>query len=166
MADTTLLLGVAGVAGTIAGTATGAIIAAQSTAALDRRREARAHQEEDAMFRGAARLVWLDLAMADGNLAWAALRKRWHPAKVRLPMDAWERHRERLAVRITDPEAWHTVAIGMSALTHLRETTEALWHEQGELPPETVSSIAEVRTLIVAAGDVLRPLADLPPDPL
>jgi hypothetical protein len=148
MADTALILGLAGVVGTITGTAIGAIIGARSTAAMEQRREARHHREGEERLQAAARLVWLDLATADGNLSWAALRKRWHPAGVRLPSDAWERERGRLSIGIADSAAWETVATTMAALNHIKELSAATWTGQSELSSEAVDSINDVRRLI------------------
>lgn len=159
MADTTLIVGVAG---TLAGAATGAFISARATIAVDARRAHREQQEEAIALRGAARLVWLDLAVADSNLGWAASGGTWHPTIVRLPMDAWERHRERLAAGITDPADWDIVANGMAALAHFSALSSD-WSEPRQLRQETVVAIAEVRAVVLGAAEVLRPIAGMAP---
>jgi hypothetical protein len=102
VADTTLILGIAGVLGTLGGSVSGAAIAARATAGVERRSGERQAEADAAALKGAARLVWIDLAVADANLAWAALRRRWDPAKVQTPTEAWEAYRDRLALGITD----------------------------------------------------------------
>lgn len=159
LADTTLILALAGVGGTIAGTALGAAIAARATLVVERRREQRAERDDDAKLRAAARLVWLDLAQADASLAWAALRGRWSPSKVRLPMEAWLEHRERLAVGIADPQGWRVIAEAMAALAHLEVGARAHLAGDGELPPGIVESIKEVRAAVLRAAEIIAPIA-------
>ena len=108
VADSTLIVGLVGVGGTLLGASTGAMIAARAALRVERRREERTERQEAAKLRAAARLVWLDLAQCDTSLLWAEKRGRWSPAKVPLPLDAWEQHRDRLAVEITDQSSWAT----------------------------------------------------------
>lgn len=157
--DTALILGVAGVAGTIIGTGLGATIAARSAFTVERRREQRAEREDEAKLRAAARLVWLDLAQAESNLAWAKMRNRWSRGKVRLPMDAWEQHRERLAVGIDDRETWMTIADAMAVLTHTRAALMTQLGEEGELPLGVADSLTEARALVLRAAAALAPIA-------
>jgi hypothetical protein len=164
MADATVLVSFVGVVGTIAGTAVGAVIAARSTTAVERKREARLEREASSALQGAARLVWLDIALVEANLLWAVNAKEWHPAKVRLPMDAWERHREQLSVAITDPGAWNTIAVAMAGLAHLRGSVGEAWTEPRTLPPGMIDAFVEARRLSLAAASALRPYAALPPE--
>lgn len=90
VSDTALILGLAGVGGTIIGTALGAAVAARSALSVERRREQRNERTENDRLRAAARLVWLDLAQADGNLARCIALNSWSPAKGRIPLTAWE----------------------------------------------------------------------------
>jgi hypothetical protein len=154
-----LILGVAGVAGTIIGTGLGATVAARSAFAVERRREQRTEQEDAVKLRAAARLVWLDLAQAESNLAWSVMRNTWSRGKVRLPMDAWEQNRERLAIGIDDREAWTTIANAMGALTHARAVLGSQLSDAEELPPGVAESLAEARALALRAAAVLAPIA-------
>jgi hypothetical protein len=159
MADTALILGLAGVAGTIVGTGVGAGIAARSASAVELRREQRAERDEETKLRAAARLVWLDLAQVESNLAWAVMRNRWSVGKVRLPMDAWEAHRDRLAVGITDQETWTTVADAMAVLTHTRGAVASQLGPESELPPGVGESLAQARALVLQAAAALASIA-------
>lgn len=164
MADTTWILGVVGVVGTIAGTATGALIAARASSAVEERREQRAAIAEKAADRAAARLVWLEFAQVDANLAWAGERRRWSAAKVRLPMEEWDRHRDRLSIAIADPASWHALAVAMAGLTQLRGLVDKTLDGPEERPIDSgiVESFEATRKLVLIAAEVVRPLADLP----
>jgi hypothetical protein len=159
VSDAALILGVAGLVGTITGTGLGAAIAARSASAVELRREQRADLDDEAKLRAAARLVWLDLAQVETNLAWAAMRNRWSRGKVRLPMDAWEQHRERLALGIDDRERWTTIAEAMAVLTHTRATLTSQLGDSGELPPGVAESLNEARALVLRAAEALAPMA-------
>lgn len=165
MADTTLIVGLVGVGGTLLGAGTGATIAARAALRVERRREERAERQEAAKLRAAARLVWLDLAQCDTSLLWAEKRSRWSPAKVPLPMDTWEQHRDRLAVEITDPSSWATVSDAMAVLVRIR--TAMADHPPGDttLSPGVVASVREARTLVLAAAAVLAPIGGVPSPP-
>jgi hypothetical protein len=119
MADTALILGIVGVAGTITGTMAGALIGARSTAAIERRREIREQEENDAVFRAAARLLWLDLMRCTGSLRTALRTQRWAP-EYQLPTDAWESYRDPLAVGLSDNLEWGYVAIAMEGIYRLQ----------------------------------------------
>lgn len=160
MADTALLLGLAGVGGTIIGTGLGATIAARSTFAVERRREQRAERGEAAALRAAARLVWLDFAQCDASLAWAGARRRWSAGEVPLPMEAWDEHRDRLALGISEPSAWETVANAVAALARLRLAMGA--HRPTELSQGLVESVQEAHALVLIAAAVLAPIAEVP----
>lgn len=64
--------------------------AARSALSVERRREQRNERTENDRLRAAARLVWLDLPQADGNLARCIALNSWSPAKGRIPLTAWE----------------------------------------------------------------------------
>lgn len=164
VADSTLILGVVGVIGTISGTVAGAVIAARSTASVERRKDEREASADAVALRGAARLVWLDIAATDAELEWAARRQRWHPSIAKLPRGARETYRDRLAVSIGTGEEWETVAYAMAALAKFRATTCEIWTEPHDLDLDhgTVASIIELRQLLIAAAAVLRPIAGLP----
>lgn len=160
MADSTLILGLAGVAGTILGTGLGAGIAARTAVTVERHREEREQRVEAHHLRAAARLVWLDLAQADANLAWCVARNRWTPTKGRIPLQAWEQHRDRLALGITSAATWTTIAESMAVLSHTATTLEASLNP-GELPPGVVDSLAEARHAAVTAAGALAVLAGM-----
>jgi hypothetical protein len=165
VSDTAVAVGIIGVAGTLAGTVAGALVSAFATGKIERRRERRADEERAAAFRGAARLVWLDVAMTDSDLDWAASRRQWHPDKVRMPMDAWDRYRDRLALGMNGRE-WEEVAVAMAALAKYRASAQAFWQDRRDLSPELVGRTVELRQLLIAAASTPRAHADLAPTPL
>jgi hypothetical protein len=94
VADTALILGIAAVVGTLGGSVSGAVIGARAVMGVERRKDERADQADAVALAGAARLVRLDLLVADANLSGAVRDKRWDRAYVQFPMDAWESGRE------------------------------------------------------------------------
>ncbi len=163
MADTTLILGIVGVAGTVGGATAGAFIGARTTKTVEERRHERIEREQAAQLRAAARLIWIDLAQVDGNLDWAALRSRWDPALVGLPIDAWEEHRSQLALGVADPDQWKVIAEAVSALMHFRRTTAVKWSQPLDLEAEDVANIKAMRLLVLRAATAISPLAGMPP---
>jgi len=73
---------------------------ARATLASARRVDEREARSDAAALRGAARLVWLDLALCDTNLEWAIASRQWPGAEAMVPMHAWDEHAERLAAGI------------------------------------------------------------------
>jgi hypothetical protein len=121
-------------------------------------------REEAAKLRAAARLVSLDLATASGNLAWAVNAGTWHPDKVRMPTDAWDTYRDRLAMGLEDNSGWFTLSVTMGTLTHLSATTAALRTTPGDLTPAFAATLTEARNRVREALIVLAPIAGLPDD--
>jgi hypothetical protein len=103
--------------------------------------------------------MWLDLAQAESNLAWAAMRNRWSPSKVRIPLDAWEQYRDRLSVEIVDSDALQTVAGAMAVLAHIRAVVGNRYDREGDLPPGVGESVREARAAALRAAEVIRPIA-------
>jgi hypothetical protein len=79
-----------------------------------------------------------------------------------LPIEAWERYRDRLALGIIDTNQWTVVAEAIGSLMHFRLTTEGSLTEPGVLAAPLVVSVNELRAKILAAAAVLGPLASMP----
>lgn len=109
----------------------------------------------------AARLVWLDLALTEANLLWAATRQTWDPVRVELPTESWERHRDKLALAITDPADWHSLATAILCVTRLRDVANAQYPQGGQIG-RLVESIGEARQLVVEAAAVAQRVGGLP----
>lgn len=154
MADTALILGIAGVVGTLGGSVSGAVIGARAVTGVERRKEERADKADAVALASAARLVRLDLLVADANLSGAVRDKRWDRAYVEIPMDAWESGRERLAFGITDRMQWEGTRD--RALTSL---DAKMPREPLDLSEGTVAMINDAVQMIRAGTEVLSGLA-------
>lgn len=137
------------------------MIGARATLASARRQEERDEHAEKIALRGAARLVWMDLAICDSNLEWAATRRRWSGAAEMIPITAWESHANLLAAGIEDGQRWEAVVNAMAALEQLHMRMDARW--AGELNDAIVHSLTDARQHVLKAAAVLREDAGLPP---
>ena len=158
MADTTLLLGFAGIAGTIGGTVAGASISARVTLKTEQRREKRDEARDAAQLRMAIRLLRFDLMTCDANLIWTTEHLKWNEV-LPLPTDAWEEHRGTVARHITDSTTWDHIALTMKLLEHFKMAQARLEEHQGTLPAEPVAMVVQLREALRRVDVVLGKLA-------
>jgi hypothetical protein len=112
VADTALLLGLAGIGGTLAASLSGNWV----TLALDRRRQRREEEAERAQVREALRLVRADLLSAQVKSEAAAEKRHWWPWSESLTSGHIDQYRQLLARALDDPKAWTALGSAEAAM--------------------------------------------------
>jgi hypothetical protein len=170
VADTTLIIGLAGIAGTVIGASMGPIT--QRRTERTRRRDKRRQWTEKVL--RAVRMIDLELGTAQHWLIRAVANRRWFQRGMAPRFDAWDRFAADVAGAL-DPGSWRELVRAHTELQRISTMYEALHEVQPNRDPEdfpfddkVASDLQIVITTIQHARILVRPInlggSTFPPD--